>query len=91
MAKQTARVWIVYIIETRSGKLYTGITTDLARRFQEHTTPGKGARFFRGSPPEHVVYTENQPNRSKATLREMEIKKMTRQKKLRLIASGTGP
>ena len=30
------KTWWLYIVETESGKLYTGITTDVNRRFNEH-------------------------------------------------------
>lgn len=79
--------WEVYIIQTKTGKLYTGITNDFNRRFREHQTKQKGARFFRFSSPESVVFREQHPNRSKATQRENKIKKMNRQQKLDLIQS----
>ncbi len=81
--------WIVYIIETESGKLYTGITTDLTRRFQEHQTKKKGARFFHTSKPQTVVYAENYPNRSLASQREHQIKKMSHLEKQDLIRNRT--
>lgn len=77
--------WVVYVIETKSGKLYTGITNDLERRFSEHQTGNKGARFFHLSEPERVRYKEFYPNRSEASKRESAIKKMSRQEKLDLI------
>lgn len=77
--------WEVYIIQAKSGVLYTGITTDLDRRFAAHLEGAKGARFFRFSQPEKIVYREECANRSEATRRELEIKKMTRQKKVELI------
>ncbi len=76
-------MWKVYIIRTQSGKLYTGITKDLERRFNEHKKKS-GARFFHISEPESVVYVETHPNRSKATKREIEIKKMSREEKMNL-------
>jgi putative endonuclease len=79
-------MWKVYIIRTQSGKLYTGITKDLERRFNEHKKK-RGAQFFHISDPESVVYTETHPNRSKATKREIEIKKMSREEKMGLIDS----
>lgn len=81
MAKEK---WIVYIIQTESGKLYTGITKDLDRRFGEHKEKKKGARFFRISNPEKILHQETYPNRSEASKRESEIKKMTREEKLAL-------
>ena len=77
--------WTVYIIQTKTGKLYTGITTDLKRRFTDHQKQ-KGARFFRFSDPQNIVYFESQPNRSEASKREASIKKLSRQEKLELIA-----
>ncbi|MBX7066318.1 MAG: GIY-YIG nuclease family protein [Parachlamydiales bacterium] len=79
--------WELYIIQAKSKKLYTGITTDLDRRLKDHQNGKKGARFFRFSGPEKVLYRESHPNRSKATKREIEIKKMSRKEKLELIES----
>jgi putative endonuclease len=77
--------WEVYIIQARSGQLYTGITNDFDKRFAHHQTGKKGARFFRLSPPECVLYREKMDNRSQATIRELEIKRLTRAQKLELI------
>ncbi|MCE5293013.1 MAG: GIY-YIG nuclease family protein [Chlamydiales bacterium] len=77
--------WEVYIIQSKSGTFYTGITTDLDRRFAAHLSGGKGARFFRFSEPEKIVYREAHPNRSEATKREIQIKKMNKSQKLELI------
>ena len=79
--------WTVYIVRAESGKLYTGITLDLDRRIAEHGTK-HGAKFFRTSPPEKILYRESQPDRSAATSREAEIKRMTRAEKLRLVRRG---
>jgi len=84
VVKRKKRNWVVYIIQTGSGKLYTGITTDIERRFSEHRTKKKGARFFHFSSPETIVFQEKHINRSTATKREIEIKKMSRNKKLDL-------
>lgn len=77
--------WFVYIIEADNGKLYTGITTDLNRRFAQHQTLNGGARFFHTSPPRKLVYQEKHPDRSSASRREATIKKLSRQAKLTLI------
>lgn len=77
--------WEVYIIEAQSGTLYTGITNDLERRFEAHMNGAKGARFFRISSPKSIVFRESQANRSLASQRESQIKKMTRAQKLELI------
>ena len=80
--------WFVYMIEASDGSLYTGITTDVERRFKEHCSPEKGARFFRGRQPVKVVYTETHPDRSSALRRESAIKNLSRNEKKMLISGG---
>jgi putative endonuclease len=79
--------WQVYIILCSDDSLYTGITTDLQRRFALHAS-GRGAKYFRGRLPMEVVYQENGHTRSSAGKREMEIKTLTRAEKQILITSG---
>ena len=78
--------WKVYIILCADNSLYTGITTDIQRRFSQHAA-GSGARYFRGREPRRVVFLEGGHNRSTASRREAEIKKMRRAEKGRLVAS----
>jgi len=78
--------WTVYIIRCDDESLYTGVTTDLARRFAEHGSRRRGAKFFSGRSPEEVVYVETGHTRSSASRREAAIKKLSREGKLRLIA-----
>ena len=82
--------WFIYMIEASDGRLYTGITTDVERRFREHAEGKKGARFFRGRKPGRLVYVEDAENRSIASQREAAIKRLTRQQKMALIASAPG-
>jgi len=83
--------WYVYIIQTESSTLYTGITTDVSRRFGEHldifngVRTAKGAKYFRRSKPVAVVHQEIFDNRSDASKREAAIKRMTKAKKSALI------
>jgi len=79
--------WQVYIIVCTDNSLYTGITTDVERRFSEHLAGKQGARYFRGRTPKKVVYLESAQNRSTASKREAVIKKLLRADKLRLIDS----
>lgn len=79
-------MWVVYIIQTQSGKLYTGITNNLDKRFASHLSKRKGARFFHFSSPDRIVFQEEHPNRSAATKREIAIKKMSRAQKMDLIS-----
>lgn len=76
--------WTVYIIRASDNSLYTGITTDLTRRFQQHLE-GVGAKYFhRGRRPEQVIYRELAEDRSAASKREVQLKKLSRQEKLAL-------
>lgn len=84
MKKEVFSTWEVYIIQTESGKLYTGITNNMEKRFSNHATRRGGARFFHFSSPEKIVYREESPNRSEASKRECVIKKMSRHQKLTL-------
>lgn len=79
--------WEVYVIETKSGKLYTGITNNFDRRLMQHEKRQKGARFFNFSSPERVVFRKPYPNRSEASKQEIAIKKMSRKEKQALIDS----
>lgn len=78
-------LYYVYLLECDDGSLYTGITTDVARRFEEHTQ-GIGSHFTRAKGARRMVYSEEQPDRSAALKREAEIKKWPREKKLALIS-----
>ena len=78
--------YFVYIVRCADETLYTGITTDLQRRLQEHNSPDKGARYTRARQPVTLVYHESHPDRSTASKREYVIKKrMSRAEKLNLI------
>jgi putative endonuclease len=81
--------WFVYIIQSTSGKLYTGITTDVQRRFKEHQSGGKGAKFFRSDKPEKLVWFAQYPDRSAASKEEARIKGWTRRQKIEWIQSST--
>lgn len=77
--------WQVYIILCSDNSLYTGITTDMERRFLQHKE-GRGARYFRGRQPLRVVYHENGHCRSSAARREAQIKTMDRAGKVLLVS-----
>jgi putative endonuclease len=76
--------WSVYIILCSDGSLYTGISTDVQRRFLQHQN-GKGAKYFRSCRPTNIVFLESGHSRVSAAQREAEIKKMPRKDKIRLI------
>lgn len=80
--------WTVYMIRCDDGSLYTGVSTDVERRFSEHREQTRGAKFFKGRSPMEVVYREAGHSRSSACRREAAIKKLSRADKLRLIGAG---
>lgn len=78
--------WIVYILECSDRSLYTGITTDMARRLEEHQA-GRGAKYTAPRRPLAIRYVEPQATHSAALKREAEIKSMRRSEKLALRSS----
>jgi putative endonuclease len=80
------KYWSVYIIRSDDNQLYTGITTDIHRRWQEHTEGKAGARYFRGRVPRQLCLLEPYPDRSSASKREAAIKQLSRAQKDALIA-----
>ena len=76
--------YFVYLILCKDKTIYTGITTDVKRRFNEHKE-GTASRYTRARKVVKVLYTEKLPNRSKALKREAEIKNWPKAKKLKLI------
>lgn len=67
--------WHVYLIECLDGSLYTGIATDVARRYAEHAA-GKGARYTRARPPRRLLASFPYPDRATASRAEHAIKRL---------------
>jgi putative endonuclease len=81
--------WFVYMLRCADGTLYTGITTDVARRVAEHNgDSGQGARYTRSRRPVTVAYAERAASRAEAARREAAIKQLDRARKLALCAAG---
>lgn len=76
--------WYLYILRCRDGSLYTGITTDVKKRLEAHRS-GRGAKYTRGRAPLELVYREQCGDHSAALKRELEIKALSRDEKLRLV------
>ncbi|WP_068544761.1 GIY-YIG nuclease family protein [Thalassotalea crassostreae] len=82
------KCWFVYVVRCKDDSLYTGITTDIERRMDEHNGGGpKSAKYTRNRLPVVLTYSESCDSRSMASKRECEIKKLTRKQKLALIKS----
>lgn len=77
--------YFVYILECSDKSLYTGITTNIEKRLEEHNNSPKGAKYTKARRPVKLVYSEPSEDRSSASKREYAIKKLTRVKKLQLI------
>ncbi len=74
--------WFVYMVRTAQGALYTGITTDVERRFGEHQAGApKGARSLRGKGPLELVFRAQAGDRSRASRLEWQIKQWPRARK----------
>lgn len=77
-------MFYVYMLRLSDGTLYTGSTNDLNERLKAHRE-GKGSKYVKGRLPFDLVYVEAQESRSNAVRRELEIKKLNREKKEKLI------
>jgi len=75
--------WSVYMVKCSDDSLYTGVSNDVEKRVTAHNL-GKGARYTRGRGPVKLIYTEECPDKSRASIREAEIKKMSRKEKFLL-------
>ncbi len=73
------------MIRTNDGRLYTGITTDIQRRWCEHISGKGGARYFRTTKPQAISLLEQHPDRSSASKREAAIKKLSKSAKEALV------
>ena len=78
--------WWVYILRCKDGTLYTGVTTDLARRLKQHNA-GTASKYTRARRPVVMVYREPAASHGDALRRELAVKKLPRPAKDALIAS----
>ena len=78
--------WHLYLVRCHDGSLYTGITTDVARRFAEHQeNKGAGAKYLRGRGPLVLVFQKILGSRSLALGMESKVKKLPKARKEELI------
>ena len=81
--------WFVYILRCADGSFYTGITTDVVRRVDEHNNSDKlGARYTRSRRPVSLAYVEEAANRAEATKQEAAIRRLGRAGKVALCEAG---
>ncbi|MGN7980538.1 GIY-YIG nuclease family protein [Burkholderia sp. 22313] len=79
--------WFLYLIECVDDSVYTGITNDVAARFDQHAS-GKGARYTRSRKPRALLASFPLPDRSIASRVEYWVKRLTAAQK-RELAAGT--
>ncbi len=78
-------MYYIYILECADNTFYTGITTDLERRVFEHNSSSLWAKYTKSRRPVTLIYSEKYENRSLASKREIEIKKLSKKQKNELI------
>ncbi len=79
-------IWFLYLIRCNDGSLYTGITTDVNRRFKEHQSDkGKGSKYLRGKAPLQLVFKKKIGSKNLALKIEHRVKKFPKSKKELLI------
>jgi putative endonuclease len=80
--------WYLYLVRCRDGSLYTGISTDVSRRFAEHQGGGSaGSKYLKGRGPLTLVFIKKLGSKNLALKVEREVKKLSKAKKEKLIGS----
>jgi putative endonuclease len=77
-------VWFLYLVRCQDGSLYTGISTDVERRLQDHCN-NRGARRLRGRGPLELVFSQAVGDRGLAQRVEYQVKRLSREQKEKLI------
>ena len=80
--------WFLYVVRCCDGTLYTGVTTDLNRRVNEHNTSKRGAKYTKTRRPVNLIWSNKYNNRSEAQSAEYSFKKLSRKEKLDIIKNG---
>jgi len=78
-------MWYLYVVQCCDGTLYTGVTTNLSRRVDEHNNSTKGAKYTRTRRPVSLVWKREYKNRSEAQAAEHKFKKLPRNQKWGMI------
>lgn len=86
MATDSNRDWAVYILRCADDSLYTGITTDIDRRIQEHNSSARGASYTRGRRPVSLAFEHRVADRAAASRVEAWIKGQSRRTKESIVA-----
>ncbi len=85
----TNTTWYVYFLRCNDNSLYAGITTDLVRRLHEHNHSKLGAKYTRAKRPVTLAYAETAANKSDASKREYQLRKLSKNKKEKLVSTNS--
>ncbi len=77
--------WFLYVLKCSDGTLYTGVTTNIRRRLEEHNTSSRGAKYTKTRRPVEIVYWIDFKDRSSAQKAEYKFKQLTREQKEKVI------
>jgi len=83
-------MYFVYILQCNDNTLYTGITSNLARRIEEHNSSKLGAKYTRARRPAKLIFQKEFESRSEAMIEEARIKKLARKEKIEFISRNRG-
>ncbi|TLX46128.1 hypothetical protein C1E24_15305 [Pseudoalteromonas phenolica] len=83
---QDIKVWSVYIVESRLGHWYTGITNNVDARVEAHNA-GKGAKNLKGKAPIKLIYNKAVGDKSTAAKLEWHLKKLNKVQKIQFVES----
>ena len=83
--------WYIYLVQTRLGTLYTGISTDVPRRLSEHEGNGKGAKYLRSKGPLECAYAVRIGDRTLALRAEYVLKQLSKADKEKIVRSRPAP
>lgn len=85
-ADPDASPWFLYMLRTKNRHLYTGVTTNVERRFKEHQLGGvKGAKALRGKGPLVLEFQQVLADKQQAMRLEYAIKQLSKAKKEQLV------
>ncbi len=82
----TNKAWFVYFLRCNDNSLYAGITTDIDRRLHQHNHTKLGAKYTRAKRPVTLAFLEAALDKSTASKREYQLKKLTKIQKERLVS-----
>ncbi len=82
--ERMTKLFYVYILKCKDNSLYTGYTDSLEKRLKKHND-GKASKYTRSRLPVQMVYSEEHPDKSSAMKREIQIKSLSREDKIKLV------